>query len=262
MDGTSSALGNGFGSPGQGQFVVEDVGRKRHDIFVRAHTSVRAKTSSDKRWSPKWPSHCLIFDTETTVDPAQKLNIGAFRRCKLVGSRYLCVAEGIFYRNDATNAQLKVLEKYKNNPPTLPAIEYFPAETQLSLHNHTSFVRSVFWKSVKKGEFIVGFNLPFDLSRLAIKSTEGKKGDWSLALSQLWKNPKTGRVVPNPKRPRIVVDAQNSKMAFIRLGSVLHKEEWRKEGRFLDLRTLGCHRAISPRQFEEELFPKTSACLA
>ncbi len=52
------------------------------------------------------------------------------------------------------------------------------------------------------------------------------------------KIPKTGRVVPNPKRPRIVVDAQNSKMAFMRLGSILHKEEWPKEGRFLDLRTL------------------------
>jgi hypothetical protein len=84
---------------------------------------------------------------------------------------------------------------------------------------------------------IVGFNLPFDFSRLAIRSVEGRKGDWSLALSHLWKNPKTGRVVPNPKRPRIIVDAQNSKLAFIKLGSVLHKEEW-PEGRFLDLRTL------------------------
>ena len=150
----------------------------------------------------------------------------------------MCVAEGIFHRDDVTNAQSNVLQKYKNDPPTLPGIEHFPAETQLSLQNRASFVRSVFWKSVRKGELIVGFNLPFDLSRLAVTSTEGKKGDWSLALSQLWKNPKTGRVVPNPKRPRIVVDAQNSKMAFMRLGSILHKEEWPKEGRFLDLRTV------------------------
>ncbi len=205
---------------------------------MRAHTSVRAKTGSDRRWAPKWPRHCLIFDTETTLDPAQKLNFGAFRRCKLVGSRYVCVAEGIFHRDDVTKGQSNVLQRYKSDPPTLPEIEHFPAETQLILQNRTSFVRSVFWKSVRKGELIVGFNLPFDLSRLAVKSTEGKKSDWSLALSQLWKNPKTGRVVPNPKRPRIVVDAQNSKMAFMRLGSILHKEEWPKEGRFLDLRTL------------------------
>jgi len=212
--------------------------RERHDIFVRAHTSVRTKTATDRRWSPKWPSHCLIFDTETTLDPAQKLNFGAFRRCKLIGSRYVCVAEGIFHSDDVTNAQSNVLHRYKSNPPTLPEIEHFPAETQLSLQNRTLFVRSVFWKSVRKGELIIGFNLPFDLSRLAVTSNEGKKGDWSLALSHLWRNPKTGRIAPNPKRPRVVVDAQNSKMAFIRLGSFLHKEEWPREGRFLDLRTL------------------------
>jgi hypothetical protein len=240
VDGTPGALGSGLGSAGRGHLAVkDDSAQKRHDIFVRAHTSARAKDSSDKRWSPKWPSHCLIFDTETTLDPSQKLNFGAFRRCKLVGSKYVCVAEGIFHRDDVTASQLRVLQKYKDDPTTLASVEYFPAETQLSLQDHTSFVRVVFWKSVQEGEMIVGFNLPFDLSRLAFQSKEGKKGDWSLALSHLWKNPKTGRVVPNPKRPRIVIDAQNSKMAFMKIGSILHKEEWPKAGRFLDLRTLG-----------------------
>jgi hypothetical protein len=240
MDGAAGSKGRRF--PASRRKLLASAGeipeQERHDIFVRAHTSVRTKTASDRRWSPKWPRHCLIFDTETTLDPAQQLNFGAFRRCKLVGSKYVCVAEGIFHRDDLTVAQSNVLQRYKNDPPTLPEIEHFPAETQLSLQNRTSFVRSIFWKSVRKGELILCFNIPFDLSRLAVKSTEGKKGDWSLALSQLWKNPKTGRVVPNPKRPRIVIDAQNSKMAFVRLGSILHKKEWPKEGRFLDLRTL------------------------
>ena len=66
-----------------------------------------------------------------------------------------------------------------------------------------------------------------------------KASDWSLALASLWKNPKTGRIAPNPQKPRIVVDAQNSKMAFIKLGSILNKQKWKKEGRFLDIRTLG-----------------------
>jgi hypothetical protein len=237
MDGAAGALGSDFG---QGRLAEEEpLGRKSHDIFVRAHTSVRTKTAWDRRGSPKWPKLCLIFDSETTLDPAQKLNFGAFRRCKLVDSVYLCVAEGIFHRDDVSTGQLKLLQKYKTDPPTLAGVEYFPAETQLSLRDRMSFLRSVFWKSVRKGELIVGFNLPFDVSRLAVQSKEGKKGDWSLALSHLWKNPKTGRVVPNPKRPRIVIDAQNSKMAFIKLGSILHKDEWPYEGRFLDLRTLG-----------------------
>lgn len=86
---------------------------------------------------------------------------------------------------------------------------------------------------------IVTFNAPFDLSRLATQATEGDKGDWSLALAAMWKNPKTGRTIPNPKRPRLTVQALNSKMAFIKLGSVLHKEEWPRDAHFLDLRTFG-----------------------
>ena len=214
--------------------------REPSDIFVRAHTRVRPKDPWDRRRAPTWPPHCLIFDTETTLDPAQTLNFGVFRRCELVGSKYLCVTEGLFHRDDLSKTELRLMQRHAANPPTLAAAEYFPAHTELKLMSRSEFIRRVFWNSVRKGELIVSFNSPFDLSRLAVKAATGKKGhDWSLALSYLWKNPKTGRVVPNPKKPRIVIDAQNSKMAFMKLGSILHKEEWPKEGRFLDMRTLG-----------------------
>jgi hypothetical protein len=242
MDGPSGSLGNGVkvSRLKHARTKRNDSEQERHDIFVRAHTRVRAKNARDRQWSPKWPKHCLIFDTETTLDPAQKLNFGAFRRCKLVDSKYVCVAEGIFHRDDVSEPELRLLHRYRSNPPTLASVEYFPAETELSLTSRSSFVNNVFWNSIKKGELIISFNSPFDLSRLAVWSRKGKKGgDWSLALAALWKNPKTGRIAPNPQKPRIVIDAQNSKMAFIKLGSILNKKEWRKEGRFLDLRTLG-----------------------
>src|SRR5580704_1822395 len=92
---------------------------ERHDIFVRAHTSVRSE-SDYHRGSPKWPRHCLIFDTETALDTAQQLNFGAFRRCKLVGSKYVCVAEGIFHRDELTKAEANALQRYKDDPPTFP----------------------------------------------------------------------------------------------------------------------------------------------
>lgn len=239
MDGTSGSLrSRSYSREGHISKTSDLSEQNRHDIFVRAHTRVRKKDARDHRWSPKWPKYCLIFDTETTLDTAQKLNFGTYRCCQLTGNKYVCVAEGIFYRDDLPMSQLKLLQRYKNNPSTFPSIELFPAKMTLDLLNRSSFVARILWKSIRNGELVVGFNLPFDLSRLAIKSTAGRKGEWSLALSSLWRNPKTGRVVPNPKRPRIIVDAQNSKMAFIRLGSILHKEEWPKEGRFLDLRTL------------------------
>jgi hypothetical protein len=258
MDGTSGSLGGSVASSLIENATVADNLNEREpsDIFVRAHTSVRAKDAWDRRWAPAWPPHCLIFDTETTLDPAQTLNFGVFRRCKLVGSNYVCVEEGLFHRDDLSEAESKLMKRYAANPPTLAAVEYFPAQTELKLMSRSEFVRRVFWKCIRKGELIVSFNSPFDLSRLTVKAATGKKGhDWSLALSALWKNPKTGRVVPNPKRPRIVIDAQNSKMAFIKLGSILHKEEWPKEGRFLDVRTLGW-------ALRNQSFSLNSACKA
>jgi hypothetical protein len=41
----------------------------------------------------------------------------------------------------------------------------------------------------------------------------------------------------NPERPRIVITSLNSKMAFIKLSSNRHRDEWPNEPRFLDLRT-------------------------
>jgi hypothetical protein len=108
----------------------------------------------------------------------------------------------------------------------------------LGLMTRSSFVSRIFWRAVQRGELVVGFNLPFDLSRLAVRAANGRKGSWSLALSTR-KSRRTGKLEANPERPRIVITSMNSKMAFIKLGSILHREEWLKEGRFLDLRTLG-----------------------
>jgi hypothetical protein len=212
--------------------------RERHDIFVRAHTPVRKKKEWKRRWSAKWPRYCLVFDTETTVDATQRLNFGCYRRCKLEGDKYLCIEEGLFYADDLPPAELKALESYRGNRKTAPNIEWFPAQMTLGLMARSSFTNRIFWRSIQRGELVVGFNLPFDLSRLAVRAANGRKGSWSLALSTR-ESRKTGKLEVNPERPRIVITSMNSKMAFIKLGSILHREEWPKEGRFLDLRTLG-----------------------
>ena len=211
---------------------------ERHYIYVRAHTPVRNKKGRKRRWSAKWPRYCLIVDTETTVDATQRLNFGCYRRCKLENGKYLCIEEGLFYADDLPPADVKTLESYRDNRKTTPKIELFPAKMTLRLMARSSFINRIFWKSIRWGELVVGFNLPFDLSRLAVRAANGRKGSWSLALSAR-KSRKTGKLEPNPERPRIVITSMNSKMAFIKLGSILHRDEWQEEARFLDLRTLG-----------------------
>jgi hypothetical protein len=133
---------------------------------------------------------------------------------------------------------IEVLQRYKNNKRNAPEIEWFPSRTTMGMMKRSTFINRLFWGAVRRGELIVGFNLPFDLSMIAFRAANGRKGSWSLALSARTSR-KTGNVAVDTDKPRIVITSQNSKMAFIKLGSVLHPDEWRKEGRFLDLRTLG-----------------------
>lgn len=149
-----------------------------------------------------------------------------------------------------------MLDKYVANIKNVPDAQRFPPQVKLKLMSRTAFVNRVFFRAVRDGDLIVGFNLPFDISRLAIKhgaarkgakrgkgAKEGKggekgwKGGWSLILSAQTGR-KTGKLEANPEKPRIILASLNSKTAFIKLGSKRHREEWPNEPRFLDLRTI------------------------
>ncbi|HXY50182.1 MAG TPA: hypothetical protein VEI01_12080 [Terriglobales bacterium] len=210
---------------------------------MRAHTVSVRKGQPQLPLPPKWPEEVLVFDAETTLDTSQKLNFGAYRRHKLSQAGYQCVEEGLFYADDLDTRQRKMLQHYRNDPKNIPAMEVnmFPPQMRLKLYRRSEFVEQVFWRAMRKhGAMIVGFNLPFDLSRLAVKSCAAAHGGWSLVLS-LRKSRKTGGMEVDLERPRVVIASKDSKTAFIRLRDILRPGEWPRprEGRFLDLRTLG-----------------------
>jgi hypothetical protein len=211
--------------------------QERHKIFVRAH----APHPSKDPWSPsdaaKWPNSVLIFDTETRIDPAQKLTFGCFRRYEHRRNKYSCVEEGLFFADKLGRKDRRVLQRYADNALNAPETETFPPQLKLKLTSLDFFLRQYFWGAVRRGDLIVGFNLPFDLSRLAVKFTNAKRSGWSLVLSNRTSR-KTGETEIDIERPRIVVTSINSKMAFFRLSSKWRSQEWRNEPRFLDLRTL------------------------
>jgi len=211
--------------------------QESHDIFVRAHAPLPPR----KPWygfrCAKWPSSALVFDTETKIDPTQKLTFGSFRRYELKRDTYSCVEEGLFCADDLRRSDRIVLERYIADPLNVPNTETFPPQLKLKLMSRNTFVREVFWGAVRRGDLIVGFNLPFDLSRLAVKFTAAQKGGWSLAVT-LRESKKTGDTEIDIERPRVVITSINSKMAFFKLSSKWRPEEWPNEPRFLDLRTL------------------------
>lgn len=213
---------------------------EQHEIYVRAHTVVAEKKRTQRHPPTKWPDEVMVIDTETTLDTAQQLTFGVYRRCKPGPSGYECTEEGLFYADDIDAAQLNVLERFTKDPMNSPQIDQkrFPPPTRLTLYSRSAFVERVLWRAIRNGAMIVGFNLPFDLSRLAVKSAPADQGGWSLVLS-MRRSRKTGEIEANPERPRIVISAKDSKLAFISLKGIRHPEEWPHGGRFLDLRTLG-----------------------
>jgi hypothetical protein len=211
--------------------------QERHDIFVRAHALLPSKKKWFRNVSLKWPEFALIFDTETTLDPTQKLTFGCFRRYQLIGNEYSCIEEALFHADGLRKAERGILERYVIKPENVPATERFPPQIRLKVTSRARFISHVFWRAVRSGDLIVGSNLPFDLSRLAVKFTNAKKGGWSLILTSR-KSRKTGEIEVEPEKPRIVITSLNSKMAFIKLGSIWNRDEWRNDSRFLDLRTL------------------------
>ena len=211
------------------------------EIFVRAHTVIPPETTRPGKGkgslTDKWPELALVFDTETTIDTRQTLNFGAYRLCELRPDGYECIEEGLFRHDTANPAQLDILRKYIKDPENPAGNESFPPQMELKLLSRSDFVEYVFWKTVRKGGLVVGFNLPFDISRIAIQAGQCDAGGWSFVLSE-GKNSIPGRLDPDPLRPHVTVRSLNGKMAFIGLSSKWLPEEW-PQGRFLDLRTLG-----------------------
>lgn len=221
-------------------------------IFVRVHTEIPNRSKYQLRGKssrPKWPAYALVVDCETTTDERQTLTFGFYRFCRReTDGNYICLEEGIFHADTLERTNLDV------GPLLRQYTELHPAETpqgypiRLRLLSRGEFMEQVFWPAViGAGAVVVSFNLPFDLSRLAVdcRAARRRGEGWSLVMS-LDKDPKTGQLRENPFQPRIKIKPKDSMAAFFRLAGVsMRRKKTGKRfkpythGRFLDLRKIG-----------------------
>lgn len=220
----------------------------KHDIYLRCHTRILDdKPERKRRFNPGRkrrfnrsspdPRYVLLLDTETTTDAKQSLNFGAYQFCEADRrGNYVCLEEGLFHADDLDAAQLEVLRKYvRNENRKRPGISC----PKLKLYSRDAFVEKVFHIAIQAGAAICAYNLPFDLSRIAVEYRvargAGKRG-WSFVLFRYWNKGKS-QWLPNSFRPRIQLRPKDSKAAFIRLAGG-DKDQPFRNGRFLDLKTL------------------------
>jgi hypothetical protein len=131
---------------------------------------------SEKSW--RLPEGMLVLDTETRVDATQKLTFGSYRFI-VVGQ---CLEEGLFYGNDLPKADLRVLKEYAAHHP---AQTVAGGVKQLRLLPRREFLKLFYELAYKARCLVVGFNLAFDLSRLAFDVAPARgfyAGGFSLGL--------------------------------------------------------------------------------
>lgn len=211
-----------------------------HDLHLRAHivspetASEEVKQPPKRRGPPKlWPEYALVWDTETLLDLEQALTFGVWRFCRLQGSDYIALQEGLFYHDELAQKDVQTIRGYvkRHSADGLVA----GADTELVALSRAEFVEKVFWESVRAGALIVGFNLSFDISRIRRHWTTAHNGGFSFVLSELSRSR-----IANIHRPRIRIAPLNGVAEQIELTAVQRQDEqhrWRR-GRFLDLHTL------------------------
>jgi hypothetical protein len=210
-----------------------------HDIFLRCHTCIldeeRSEKSSAKKAQPL-PQYVLVLDTETTIDALQSLNFGVYQFCEIgADGNYASLEEGLFYADDLESRQSEVLQRYVRDKNK----ERAKGESKLRLYDRRLFVEKVMYAAIQAGAAIVAFNLPFDLSRLAVeyRVARGAGGrGWSFVVFR-YRSKAKGEWLPNSFRPRVQLRPKDSKAAFIRLAGGDMNQPYRV-GRFLDLKTL------------------------
>jgi len=180
----------------------------RLPIAVRAYTPPTTPPKARKRTSWKRPSLTLVFDTETSTDPTQRLRFGVYR----VYKHKALIEEGIFTGDDLSAAECKAIAAYAATQRTET-----PDRAPLRVLTRRAFLADVFWRvAFKYRALVVGFNLPFDLARLAVGSGAARGprmgGGFSLTL---WDYERDGVWQEDRFRPRVTVKAIDSKRSLI-----------------------------------------------
>jgi len=188
----------------------------------------------------------LVFDTETTVDATQRLLFGSYR---FIGQG-VCREEGFFHADDLSKGELEILRQYvaKHKADAV-------GKPNLTLISRREFLKKIYAAVYKGRSLLVGFNLPFDLSRLGFSVTRARKefdGGFSLGLWTYVDKEGVERLDPN--RPCITIKHIDSKRSLMSLTGRMSADEldqipegsrdgkpmkgYRFRGHFLDLKTL------------------------
>jgi hypothetical protein len=141
----------------------------------------------------------LVFDCETKITPDQRLRFGAYQ----VRYKGRLWERGVFHDADALYPG--DLEKLQN---FMLAERPGDDGERIFVRTREAFVEEVFYRQAfDVGAQVVGFNLPFDLSRIAVRHVNARgsmKGGFSLILTE------------DKRRPKVAIKHLSARTSLIR----------------------------------------------
>ena len=145
-------------------------------------TNLNAETQNAKIPSGQITRSCLIPRTRITAD--ESLDFRCVRRlCHWEMSRLQSLRKREFSTLTIYRERRKGVCKPRVHRSVSDADVFFPP--RFPVYSRSDFMKRVFWPAIKyKGALVVGFNLPFDLARLALDWSRGDKDEWSLTMSR------------------------------------------------------------------------------
>ena len=200
--------------------------------FAESTIEKQPKKTSKKR-PPYASDWAVIFDTETTTDAGQSLRIGTYQVRK-AGELFGC---GVFFDPEGvTDAELLTLKSYTD-------------ANGLSLLTRNEFADNIFYGiGYQLRANIIGFNLPFDISRIAIRYASARssnyqdmRGGFTFTISS--------DLVKKRFKPNCQIKHLSRNCSFIRFASPMGQRDARSErkrgsynsprpGHFVDVKTL------------------------
>ena len=197
--------------------------------YIRAYTEKPGAQTVGSKWKPPQekagPQYQLIFDCETTVNAKQALRFGVFQ----VRDHGALIKEGLFF-------DPKVMGEDE-----FGFLKQYAEDRDLWIGDVSLFREAVFLRvGYHAGAMIIGFNLPFDLARIAIRETEARgnmRGGFSLILDE------------DPTVPNVRVKHLSARAALIDFAKPAEQTDGRgmrnrgfktktNRGEFLDVKTL------------------------
>ena len=196
--------------------------------YVRCFVApLRLQKEGKQRRKPGWRStrygeRVLVLDTETMSSgtPGQPLLVGAYLLAAWDDRRtaYMVEERGLFLPDDAPPEHRDLVSSYAQ-------------QNRLVNLSRSEFARLLINEGYRIGTLVVGFNLPFDLSRIAVKFERGRKA---------YRTGFTLHLFNSMAAPRIRVRTTATPRAFIEWSSYRGSQKLEGgrdvfRGRFLDL---------------------------